>query len=284
MPVQWNEQCVVVTSTCAAPRMCRSPDIAADARRAPSTNWTTRTGSVRRAVAVEPPRLQGARRRRRRAAGGHLPQRRVAAPGHAPHDPSAIGLTTVMYVNTPGSRGDGTILDADIELNNVNYTFTIDPANAVARPGTQVADLENTLTHELGHVQGLAHTCWDHITMQPPLDNTGQPIPDCNDPDPAAERSPTRRCFPTRRWRARPPSATSARTTSPACARSISRSRASSAAIPRSTAAPAARRRPQRRGRLAAGRRSRWSRSRARRAAEASLLALLIVTLPLRAR
>ena len=103
-------------------------------------------------------------------------------PGHAPHDPSAIGLTTVMYVNTPGQPGDGTILDADIELNNVNYTFTIDPTNAVARDGTQLADLENTLTHELGHVQGLAHTCWDHLTRTPPLDNSGQPILDCNDP------------------------------------------------------------------------------------------------------
>ncbi len=88
-----------------------------------------------------------------------------------------------MYVNTPGLPGDGTILDADIELNDVNYTFTIDPANAVARPGTELADLENTLTHELGHVQGLAHTCWDHITATPPLDNLGNPIPDCNDPN-----------------------------------------------------------------------------------------------------
>jgi hypothetical protein len=102
-------------------------------------------------------------------------------PGHAPHDPSAIGLTTVMYVNTPGVIGDATILDADIELNNVNYTFTTDPTNATARPGTQLADLENTLTHELGHVQGLAHTCWDHIAPSPPHDNSGNPIPDCND-------------------------------------------------------------------------------------------------------
>jgi hypothetical protein len=100
-------------------------------------------------------------------------------PGQAPHDPSAIGITTVMYVDTPGLVGDGTIYDADIELNNVDYTFTTNPTGAMPRAGTQLADLENTLTHELGHVQGLAHTCWDHQTATPPLDDKGNPVPDC---------------------------------------------------------------------------------------------------------
>jgi len=96
-------------------------------------------------------------------------------------DPSIIALTTVFYVDTPGYVGDATILDADIELNGVNYTFTTDITTAQPRAGTQIADLENTLTHELGHVQGLAHTCWDHVKPTPPLDDQGQPIPDCND-------------------------------------------------------------------------------------------------------
>jgi MYXO-CTERM domain-containing protein len=105
-----------------------------------------------------------------------------ARPGGIPHEPSAIGLTTVFHVSAPGQPGDATILDADIELNGVNYTFTTDPMNAVPRDGTSIADLENTLTHELGHVQGLAHTCWDHTTDTPPLDDKGVPIFDCNDP------------------------------------------------------------------------------------------------------
>ena len=104
-------------------------------------------------------------------------------PGHPPYDPSAIALTTVMYVDTPGQLGDGTLTDADIEVNNVDYTFTVDPNSSTARDGTVLVNLINTLTHELGHVQGLAHTCWDHLTATPPLDNTGTPIPDCNDPD-----------------------------------------------------------------------------------------------------
>jgi hypothetical protein len=99
---------------------------------------------------------------------------------NTPRDDKIIALTTVFYVDTPGFVGDATILDADVELNGVNYTFALDTMTAVARPGTDLADLENTLTHELGHVQGLAHTCWDHVRDTPPLDNRGQPIPDCS--------------------------------------------------------------------------------------------------------
>jgi hypothetical protein len=111
------------------------------------------------------------------------------------HDPGAIGLTTVFHISSPGQPGDGTILDADIELNGVNYTFVTEPSTTPARPGTEVADLENTLTHELGHVQGLAHTCWDHATETPPLDDQGNPIPDCDGTVPEAIQMTT--MFPT---------------------------------------------------------------------------------------
>ena len=180
--VQWNEKCVTVTIDERGSKDVSLGDIDTTLGRA-IQNWSTRTSrcgglslSMTRAYRVLD------------VADDGLPavifrNDTWQRPGHAPHDPSAIGLTTVMYVNTPGIPGDGTILDADIELNNVNYTFTTDPTNATARPGTQLADLENTLTHELGHVQGLAHTCWDHITATPPLDNNGEPIPDCNDPN-----------------------------------------------------------------------------------------------------
>ena len=182
VPVQWNEHCVVVTVDQRGSKDVQLPDVDATLARA-VMNWTKHTASCNGIALASRPAYKVLD-----VAADGLPavifrndvwQR----PGHAPHDPAAIGLTTVMYVNTPGLVGDGTILDADIELNNVNYTFTIDPTTAVARPGTQIADLENTLTHELGHVQGLAHTCWDHITPTPPLDNNGMPIPDCNDPD-----------------------------------------------------------------------------------------------------
>ena len=102
-------------------------------------------------------------------------------PGADPYDPASIALTTVMYVDSPGKLGDGTLLDADIEVNDVNFTFTADVTTGTARPMTELVNLQNTLTHELGHVMGLGHTCWDHVRPTPPLDNTGMPILDCAD-------------------------------------------------------------------------------------------------------
>lgn len=69
------------------------------------------------------------------------------------HSPASMGLTTVLF--DPKS---GRILSADMELNGENFTFTDDPVNADA-------DLQNTATHEAGHVIGLAHTPVEEATM-----------------------------------------------------------------------------------------------------------------------
>jgi hypothetical protein len=101
------------------------------------------------------------------------------------YDDAAIGLTTVWSADRDGDITDGQISDADIELNAVNFSFSTTPGSGTARNGTKLEDLENTLTHELGHVLGLAHTCWDHKTrvhdmVIQPVDNTGALIPDCS--------------------------------------------------------------------------------------------------------
>ncbi|MDB4966342.1 MAG: peptidase and matrixin and adamalysin [Myxococcales bacterium] len=178
VPVQWNERCVVVTIDQRGSKDLSLDEVAQVMARA-AANWTRRTSQCGGlALSTQPARqiLDVAPDGLPTVVFRNIEWRR---PGKAPHDPSAIGLTTVMYVNTPGQPGDGTILDADIELNNVNYTFTTSAAT-MPRAGTALADLENTLTHELGHVQGLAHTCWDHVTQKAPLDDKGNPIPDCN--------------------------------------------------------------------------------------------------------
>jgi len=69
------------------------------------------------------------------------------------HAPAAMGLTTVLF-----DPGTGEILSADMELNGDNFRFTDSPVDVDA-------DLANTVTHEAGHVLGLAHTSEAAATM-----------------------------------------------------------------------------------------------------------------------
>jgi hypothetical protein len=97
---------------------------------------------------------------------------------------AAAGITTIFYVDSPGHDADGSLLDADVELNNINFTFAVvdpnSPVNIKPRMGTSLADLENTLVHELGHLQGLDHTCKDSATAANAVDDTGHAPPACS--------------------------------------------------------------------------------------------------------
>jgi hypothetical protein len=108
----------------------------------------------------------------------------------APADPTqpycypanALAVTSVFK-----SKSTGEIVDADMELNAVRFTW----ADLVAHPelaSGSTADFQNTLTHELGHVIGLAHPCYSSNDGPSRLiDNNGAPELDCTDPNlPAA--------------------------------------------------------------------------------------------------
>jgi MYXO-CTERM domain-containing protein len=98
---------------------------------------------------------------------------------------AAAAITTAVYVNDPNSSRDGAIVDADIELNGVNFAIS---ANGVTNtPGLCLADLQNTLTHELGHLHGLEHTCRLNATDPLWKDDQGQPVPTCS----AVQSAPT---------------------------------------------------------------------------------------------
>jgi hypothetical protein len=97
------------------------------------------------------------------------------------YDPSATAITTVSYVNKAGDPNDGQIIDADIELNAVNNHFfnkDTDPTPTDRNP----ADLWNTLAHEMGHMQGLDHTCRSasESATSCTVDNTGAARPLCS--------------------------------------------------------------------------------------------------------
>jgi len=90
------------------------------------------------------------------------------------YDASALAVTT----DTANTK-TGQIYDADVEVNLVDYQW----ADLVTDPNlTNDMDLQNALTHELGHLIGLDHTCFDPLSSTTgvrPDDNDGQPIPDC---------------------------------------------------------------------------------------------------------
>lgn len=105
------------------------------------------------------------------------------------HDKSASGITTVFYVDDPSSANDGRIVDADIELNGASYSFATNGS-------LNATDVENTLTHEIGHLMGLDHPCEDQGRTGDdiPKDNQANSIPLCNtihSKDPASMRALT---------------------------------------------------------------------------------------------
>ncbi len=72
-----------------------------------------------------------------------------------PYSTRPVAFTAVTYnVNT------GEIFDADIEMNGEDYAFTTRPDEE-----TWKIDVQNTITHELGHVLGVDHTPEAAATM-----------------------------------------------------------------------------------------------------------------------
>jgi len=90
--------------------------------------------------------------------------------------------TNAMAVTTLFKRiSTGEIVDADMEINAVSFTW----ADLVADPtqaSSGAVDFQNTVTHEMGHVIGLTHSCWTSADGPAPLmDNTGNPELACSD-------------------------------------------------------------------------------------------------------
>jgi hypothetical protein len=97
-------------------------------------------------------------------------------PGDTTCQIEALAITSVWAGQT-----SGTIVDADIEV-NAQYDFWTDFVN---HPAAGKQDLQNALTHEMGHLIGLDHNCYtpgsDPVHM---VDNTGVLVPSCLSADP----------------------------------------------------------------------------------------------------
>ncbi|HXI56020.1 MAG TPA: hypothetical protein VNO55_08170 [Polyangia bacterium] len=94
-------------------------------------------------------------------------------PEDCSYDPSALAITSVF------AKGDGHIIDADIEVNASMGNILWMNADVSRVPGKH--DLQNALTHEMGHFIGLDHTCYKPAAnKERPLDNMGNLVPDCD--------------------------------------------------------------------------------------------------------
>jgi hypothetical protein len=102
-----------------------------------------------------------------------------AAPPDAPcHDDGTCGNAYDCWDFAPGvlaitvssyDTRNGRMYDADIELNAAEHTFTtVDGppcASGADSPSCADTDVQNTVTHELGHCLGLAHSSDPRSTM-----------------------------------------------------------------------------------------------------------------------
>jgi hypothetical protein len=94
------------------------------------------------------------------------------------YPPDALAMTSVFQnVNT------GQIYDADIEINAANVAWT----DVLALPdgGHDLGnawDLQAAMTHELGHLIGLEHTCWINSPIAG-ANHLGEPVKPCGPSD-----------------------------------------------------------------------------------------------------
>ncbi|PZR16023.1 MAG: matrixin [Archangium gephyra] len=83
------------------------------------------------------------------------------------HQAAAIAITTTSY-----NPKTGRILDSDIEFNTPSFVFTtVDsppcPSVELVSQSCVASDIQNTATHELGHLLGLSHIGQAMSTMAP---------------------------------------------------------------------------------------------------------------------
>ena len=100
-------------------------------------------------------------------------------------DPLSLAVTWFYDVKQPSDPAYGTIRGVDIEINAEAYQWAV-----FADGAGRTNDLQSMLVHELGHVLGLDHTCYQPgFGLPRPLDDQGNAAPDCSSAAPVVAGS-----------------------------------------------------------------------------------------------
>jgi MYXO-CTERM domain-containing protein len=106
-------------------------------------------------------------------------------------DNASYDQAVLMLTSTAVDTKTGQMLEGATEVNGHDYQWAdlaLHPASGLGFLVSQ--DLQNGLTHEFGHFIGLDHTCAPAGANPWPVDDLGNPVPDCDNAS-AAVRATT---------------------------------------------------------------------------------------------
>jgi hypothetical protein len=95
------------------------------------------------------------------------------------YPPDVAAMTRLSFIDDPSDADDGRILEADMELNAVSFDLLLPGQSAPAGSTKTPIDLQSVVTHEAGHVLGLAHDCGIDANDWP-TDHANRRVPACS--------------------------------------------------------------------------------------------------------
>lgn len=161
VPLAWPRRCVTYSVDAAGgPEI--SGEVLAEVARRSFASWTAAScGDVELGFAfTETPELAECRFAQYRTSAGNVNTIAFSEEWPAIYDDTAYAVTTVWRTR------DGEILDADILFNPESGPYEVCPRGGCSIvDGQPNVDVENILTHEVGHLLGLGHSLSGFATM-----------------------------------------------------------------------------------------------------------------------